>query len=280
MIAATVLSAALAPHVVFVIGDHEYRSEESMPMLAQMVQKEFGYRTSICASRNRKGQFDPNNVGSINDLEALKTADLAIFFMRFRKLPDWQLKIITDYIDSGKPAIGFRTSTHLFQYGEGSEFDFEWPKRVFGQGWITHHGHFGDNNEFLTDVTVADNEHEIMSGLEPFQSFSWLYHVIGPQDTMGENCTPLMTGKALKTGHGETHERFPITNPVAWTKFNGEQRVFFTTLGHPYDFKDVNMRRLTMNAILWSLREPVPEGGTKAELPGPYDPSPSGFIKD
>lgn len=37
-------------------------------------------------------------------------------------------------------------------------------------------------------------------------------------------------------------DKFPLTNPVAWTKtYTGTPgkttRVFFTTLGHPYDFK-------------------------------------------
>src|SRR5207249_1674067 len=49
----------------------------------------------------------------IPGLEALATADLAVFFLRWRALPQEQLRPIRAYLDSGRPVIGFRTSTHL-----------------------------------------------------------------------------------------------------------------------------------------------------------------------
>ena len=36
------------------------------------------------------------------------------------------------------------------------------------------------------------------------------------------------------------------------------RRVFFTTLGHPGDFEQPSMRRLTVNGILWALGRDVP----------------------
>ena len=58
-----------------------------------------------------------------------------------------------------------------------------------------------------------------------------------------------MIGQALESGHEKELDRFPITNPVAWTKAYTSKsgipaRVFFTTLGHPYDFKLEPMRKL------------------------------------
>jgi hypothetical protein len=53
--------------------------------------------------------------------------------------------------------------------------------------------------------------------------------------------------------------------------------VFFTTLGHPGDFAEPSMRRLTVNAILWALGRDVPAGGADAtpvvpfEAPPPFD---------
>jgi type 1 glutamine amidotransferase len=49
-------------------------------------------------------------------------------------------------------------------------------------------------------------------------------------------------------------------NPVAWTwknKYGG--RAFFTTLGHPEDFKAEPMQRLMINAVHWCLGLPAPE---------------------
>jgi hypothetical protein len=47
--AAQVGSAAPAPatHVVFVTGDEEYRSEETMPMLARILQRDHGFRVTV-----------------------------------------------------------------------------------------------------------------------------------------------------------------------------------------------------------------------------------------
>jgi hypothetical protein len=42
-------------------------------------------------------------------------------------------------------------------------------------------------------------------------------------------------------------------------KTKGRAKVFFTTLGHPADFKNDDFRRLTINAFLWALNLPVPE---------------------
>ena len=43
--------------------------------------------------------------------------------------------------------------------------------------------------------------------------------------------------------------------PVAWTRLYGSKhaRVFYTSLGHPDDFKTVEFRRLLVNAVAWAL---------------------------
>ena len=53
--------------------------------------------------------------------------------------------------------VGFRTATHAFRYDKGphaAEMNEAWPIKVFGQKWITHHGHFGDGHEELTEVSI------------------------------------------------------------------------------------------------------------------------------
>ena len=102
------------PHVVFVIGDEEYRSEESMPLLATMVKNKLGARVTLCFSLDQKGIIDPNRLDHISGLEALANADLMVIFTRFRALPIEELRHIQNYAESGKPIVGFRTSTHAF----------------------------------------------------------------------------------------------------------------------------------------------------------------------
>jgi len=277
------------PNVVFVTGDEEYRSEESMPMLGRILNRDYGFKVTVCYSLAQDGTINPNNLESITGLEAVDTADLVVMFTRFRKLPDDQLQHIVRYAETGKPMVGFRTATHAFRYDQGPHaavMNEAWPIRVFGQKWITHHGHFGDGHEGLTEVSInpENKEHPILRGVNPFRAYSWLYHVEGGGDQLSGDCQRLLVGKALKTGHEKELERYPITNPVAWTKTpNGQSglpaRVFFTTLGHPFDFKQEPMRKLALNGILWALglEHRIPAGGANAGIAGKYEPNNSGF---
>ena len=63
-------------------------------------------------------------------------------------------------------------------------------------------------------------------------------------------------------------DKYPLTQPVAWTKTYNGARVFFTTLGHPKDYEEYSMRRLLMNGIYWALGQEVPQGGALAEPKG------------
>jgi type 1 glutamine amidotransferase len=280
---------ARVPYVVFVTGDEEYRSEESMPMLARMLHGHYGFKVTVCYSLGKDGTINPNNLENIAGLEAVDDADLLVLFTRFRKLPDEQLGHIVRYAESGRPMVGFRTATHAFRYGSGphaADMDNAWPIKVFGQKWITHHGHFGDGRELLTDVTVNPElrNHPILRGVKPFQAYSWLYHIEGGGDRLSGDCERLLVGRAKKTSHENEINRFPITNPVAWTKTSPAGsglpvRVFFTTLGHPYDFKQEPMRKLAINGILWALGmdDKIPPEGARAEFVGDYEPNDSGF---
>ena len=277
--------------VVFVTGDEEYRSEESMPMLANLLQKSLDAEVSICYSLDSSGYVDPNNTKSISGLEALEDADLMVIFTRFRALPDDQLKRITDYVESGRPVVGFRTSTHAFRYEDDTTKNYyneEWPIKVFGQKWITHHGHFDDGHGKLTKVEIIEgqSEHPILNGVTDFEAYSWLYHVDGGSHNLYGDSDPLLRGTSLRSNHQDAGrlDQYPLTNPVAWTKTyqgsGGTGRVFFTTLGHPFDFKETPMRKLALNGIFWALGQEaeIPEAGLDADFGDyTYDPNNSGF---
>jgi len=277
-----------APHVAFISGDEEYRSEESLPMLAKILRERHGFRVSVCYALNEEGRIDPNTLTNIAGLSALDDADLVVMYTRFRKLPEHQLERIKAYAESGKPLMGFRTATHAFRYDGGplaAEMNEAWERKVFGQKWITHHGHFGDGEEMLTSVSINTPEagHPILRGVQPFEVYSWLYHVEGGGDSLEGDCDKLLIGKALKSGHAKEFDRFPQTNPVAWTKtYTGASgkpaRVFFTTLGHPFDFRAESMRKLALNGVFWALglEDRIPAEGVQADFVGPYEPNNSG----
>ncbi len=290
------------PFVLFLTGDDEYRSEESMPVLAKMLRRDFGYRVDVGFSLDEKGFVNPMAANSLTKMKKLKEADLVVMFLRFRRPDDKNFQYFLDYLDEGKPIVAFRTSTHAFRFANGAGKN-EWGyqldpnqihsnaggekiRELLGQSWIVHHGHFDDGRKPLTQVKFQDSKHPILTGVEPFQAFSWLYHVQGGGDTLGGNPHIILNGRALRSNKEDRGQldRYPIENPIAWTKTydakGGKKgKVFTTTLGHPYDFKDPNMRRLAIQGILWALgnEDQIPTEGVNTKIPGTYEPNNSGF---
>ncbi len=247
-------STAGKPYVVFVTGDHEYSGEQTLPLIAAELEKNYGMRTSVL-----KSTPDQNGEKDIPGLEALREADLAAFFLRWRLLPQDQLNHIDAYLKSGKPVMGFRTTTHAFNYPDGDErkrwnafgeFAFGSPPGWGGAAKHTHYGH-----KSTTDVTVIPEaaKHPILTGVVPaFHASSWLYRVLPDYPVKGS--VPLLMGKSVNP------DKEAIDNPVAWTGQNQwGGRTFFTTLGHPEDFQLEPFQRLVINAIHWELGKPVPK---------------------
>lgn len=254
------------PLVVFVTGDHEYSGEETLPIVAAELEKNYGMRTIVL-----KANPDHNSEKNIPGLEALKDADLAVFYLRWRQLPPDQLAHIEAYLKTGKPVMGFRTTTHAFNFPKGHESE-KW--NAFGEfalnsppGWggAAKHTHYGHNSS--TDVTVIAEQakNPILAGVKgPFHARSWLYRVLPDYPTKGS--TWLLMGKSVNP------DKEAIENPVAWTGTNSfGGRVFMTTLGHPEDFRLEPFQRLVINAIHYELGLKVPkEWKGKMDIQVPY----------
>ena len=145
------------PLVVFVTGDHEYSGEETLPIIAAELEKNYGMKTIVL-----KAYPDHNSEKNIPGLEALEQADLAVFYLRWRQLPKDQLAYIEAYLKKGKPVMGFRTTTHAFNFPKGDESE-KW--NAFGEfalnappGWggAAAHTHYGHKSS--TDVTVIPEQ--------------------------------------------------------------------------------------------------------------------------
>ncbi|MCD9023714.1 ThuA domain-containing protein [Cohnella silvisoli] len=235
--------------IVFVCGEDEYESERTMPLLAHMIEELHGAEVTVL-----KAYPDPASANDIPGLEALRSADLAIFYIRFRELPEQQFAYIREYLEAGKPVVGFRTSTHAFRYAEDhplAKWNDGFGIDVLGAPWIRHFGHSS-----TTDVSVAwgAEDHPILRGVpDRFTCRSWLYQVL-PYPP--EGATLLLNGHAVNpedNGWSMT-EHTPRIHPITWTrKHFGGGRVFTTTMGHPDDFEIPAFERLITNGIYWAL---------------------------
>ena len=229
--------------IAFVIGEPEYSSHLSMPRIAEEVTKRYGYKVTLCVTG-----IVPDAPGfplsEFSHLDALADADLMVVYTRFRVLPDRQMELIKEYLDSGRPVAGLRTATHSFHFPAGSKWH-SWNdgfgRDVFGTPWISHHGHSS-----RTDVSVVGTakRHPILKGVDKeFRVRSWLYNVL----PLSKPCEQLLWGKPIAP------ESRPEENPVAWTTAHNQARVFFTTLGHPEDFDIPSFRSLLVNGIRWAI---------------------------
>lgn len=271
--------AADAPHVVFVTGDDEYSSELSMPMIAAILEKHHGMKTTVLYAENDKGERD-RHAHNIPGLEALRDADLAVFYMRFRELPQEKLDEIVRYAESGKPLIGLRTSSHAFNYPDPprNKWNADFPMTYFGHKWISHYGH-GNSTEAHVVDEQAQADNPILRGVaSPEWLHSWLYVVNTDDAKLPEDCEVLMVGDATK-GTTPGGEKFGNREPLAWSRElahddGSVQRTFYTSLGHPRDFLKVGPRRLLVNAILWGLGrgDSIPAAGANVEIVGEYAP--------
>lgn len=242
------------PLVVFVTGDHEYSGEATLPLIAAELEKNYGMRTIVL-----KAYPDHNAEKNIPGLEVLKDADLVVFYLRWRQLPKEQLAHIEAYLKTGKPVMGFRTTTHAFNYPKGDENE-KW--NAFGEfalnappGWggKAAHTHYGHNSSTDVSVISAQASNPILTGVSSnFHVRSWLYRVLPDYPTKGS--TWLLMGKSVNP------DKEAIENPVAWTGTNSfGGKVFMTTMGHPDDFKLEPFQRLVINAIHWELGQKVPK---------------------
>ena len=150
-------------HIVFLAGDHEYRSEETLPALARILSKHHGFKCTVLFNVDKKsGEIVPGN-SNMPGLEALDSADLAVVFLRFQDFPDDQMQHIVDYLERGGPVVGLRTATHAFKIKAGKKFSkYSWDNKtddytggfgeqVLGQSWV---GHYGKNHKQSTRIDV------------------------------------------------------------------------------------------------------------------------------
>ncbi len=279
-------------HIVFVTGDDEYRSEESMPQLAKILAVRHGFKCTVLFAINKDtGAIDPATLDNIPGLEQLDTADLMILFLRFRELPDDQMTHIMDYTNSGKPIMALRTSTHPFFYKDiksspYSKWNWTSPdpkggygREVLGETWVNH---YGNHKVQSTRGIVAPGmeKNPIVQGCEDIWGPSDVYEVT----TLSGDGAPLILGQVL-TGMNPTDKPADGKKelPIAWTKtYTGTSgkpsRVFTTTMGHSFDLHSEGFRRLLVNAAYWSIgiEDQIPARADVA-IVGEYTPIDIGF---
>ena len=281
-------------HVVLIAAEQEYRSEQALPMLAQVLAERHGFDCTVLFSVNENGEVDPTLPAPFKDkskrhnipgLEKLATADCVIWMSRFMDLPDEQMQHFYDYFDSGKPLIALRTANHGFARGKKYMVDDKHVElsELLGGAFMGHHG--GWHRESTRGIVVEENKsHPILIGVDDIWGPSDVYRCHNEKRPFPEDCTALVLGQPqvdLNPESPANTKKEPL--PIAWTKtWTGKQnrpaRIFHFTMGSARDFQNAGVRRLTINAVYWGLGlEKRIRPDRSVEPIGAYEPLKSGF---
>jgi hypothetical protein len=283
-------------HIVFLAGDHEYRSEETLPALARILARHYGFKCSVFFTTDPRTGFIEPGSSNIAGLDALKTADLLVIFLRFQDFPDAEMQQIVDYLNRGGPVVGLRTATHAFEilrpdakflkYTRSSKdpgYTGGFGRQVLGETWVAHSGTNHQQSSKLV-LETSQLSHPILRGVKDVWAQSGVY-----------TANPIEGSQILAMGQildGMTPTS-PVSTqkpaqPVAWYRLyhsasGKDSRVFTTTHGASEDLLNDGFRRMMVNACLWaagldaSIRPDGPIG-----FVGPYQPSTfnfGGFVK-
>ena len=244
-LAATILhpaDALRAQHVVFMIGEDEYHTWETLPEFARKELEPRGYRVTIVNADTA----DKNNFPGL--IEALRTADLLVLSVRRRTPPAEQLDAVRALSCGGQTPA--RDSHRMPRVCAAAN-------RSAGRARRSRPGRTS-----IRRCSAGTTPTTTMPGLQP----SWRSrHAQGSiRSSKGISVERL-------TGAGSLYKVSPLENgttpllmgaipgatpePVAWTHMYGSKqaRVFYTSLGHPDDFKNAEFRRLLVNGVEWAI---------------------------
>ncbi|MEQ1827917.1 MAG: ThuA domain-containing protein [Pirellula sp.] len=275
-------------HIVLISGDEEYRSEESMPMLAKILSQKHGFRCTVVFSMGTDGAdyIDPNNSQGLRGLSTLDSADLMIIGTRFRKPIESEAAHVTSFLNAGKPVIGLRTATHAFNGKEtfgGLAFG-DFGLKILGETWVSHHGgHKTQGGRSV--VEQGQQEHPILRGVGEIFTPSDIYGVTHLKETdkiilRGAVTESLDPQSAILQGpKNEKMQALAWLHTYDRPNGSGTGNSFCTTAGASVDLVDEDLRRLIVNAAFHLTGLTIPDKANVSYV-DPFFPSFYGFINE
>ena len=175
-----------------------------------------------------------DSLDCLGDLKALMQVDLLVAC--------WTMgEIKREYTVNVAKAVGAGMGLAGCHGGMCDAFrqDTEWQFITGGQ-WVSHPG--GDGVEYM--VNICKGSSPIVEGLEDFPVCS--EHYYPAIEVLATTRFPSVTYYHISNK--------PVDMPVAWTKFWGNGRVFYTSLGHHDDVfdKSPTAQVLMERGMLWA----------------------------
>jgi type 1 glutamine amidotransferase len=278
--------------IVFIAAGWEYRAEEGMTMLAKILSQKHGFTCTVLFVINKEdGTIDPNTTDNIPGIDQLDSADLLVMLGMDLELPDEQMKHIVEYVESGKPVIGFRCTVLAFKNFKerGSPYaNYDTHAKsggfggmVLGETWRGHHGH----HAVESTRGLINGRHRGNPILRGVAGDIWGPTDVYQVDRLPDDAVVLAYGQVLKGMKPEDPPNFhkPVM-PMIWTWERpanfGKARVMTSTIGAAEDLQSEDLRRIIINGAYWGLgmEDQIPEK-SDVDYVDPFTATPFGRNK-
>jgi type 1 glutamine amidotransferase len=167
----------------------------------------------------------------------------AVMFYTSGELPmsGGQKTALLDFVRSGRGFIGVHSATDTF---------YTWPDYLDLVG-----GYFNGHPWHQTvTIEVVDTGDPLVAFLGNSLQLEDEIYQISDFDHRGSHVLLRLDQSSVDPSKTGVHRRF-YGWPLAWKRFYGEGRVFYTALGHEASaWQDPRYQRILTNAILWSTR--------------------------
>jgi type 1 glutamine amidotransferase len=177
-----------------------------------------------------------DSLGAYASLEALKDLDLIVPVWTGGTISPEQEKNLLEAVKDGVGLAGWHGGM-----GDSFRNNTEYQFMVGGQ-WVAHPGGIIDY-----EVHISNPHDPLMQGLKDFQMKSEQYYMhVDPSNVVLASTT--FSGEHAPWIKG-------CVMPVAWKRFWGQGRVFYSSLGHvASDFKVPEALEIMQRGMLWASR--------------------------
>ena len=167
----------------------------------------------------------------------------AVMFYTTGELPmsGAQKTALLNFVRSGRGFLGVHSATDTF---------YTWPDYLDLIG-----GYFNGHpwHQAVT-IEVVDTTDPVVAFLGNFLQLEDEIYQISDFDYRRSHVLLRLDPSSVDLGKTGVHQRF-YGWPLAWKRFYGQGRVFYTALGHEASvWQDRRYQRMLTNAILWSMR--------------------------
>lgn len=179
-----------------------------------------------------------NTLETLADAEKLSKLSLIVPVWTMGTIPKEALAALLGAVRDGV-GIGGCHGGMCDSFRTETEYQF-----MTGGQWVAHPGN--DGVEYTVRITQQD--HFITRGSQPeftVKSEQYYMHVDPAVDVLAVTRFPVADGPHVKNG--------PVDMPVIWTKYYGEGRVYYNSLGHHADVVGhPDVLPLMVRGLLWA----------------------------